>query len=69
MKVNQLEATLNDKIAERESKGKVLITYIISEAQLKELNSFISELQDKLKLKTEENRDLRDKINFLLQMQ
>ena len=58
-KVNQLEQALNDKIAERERK----------ESQLKDLNSFISELQEKLKLKTEENRELRNKINFLLQTQ
>uniref|UniRef100_A0A7S3J3H8 Uncharacterized protein n=1 Tax=Euplotes harpa TaxID=151035 RepID=A0A7S3J3H8_9SPIT len=39
------------------------------ESQLKELNTIITNLQAKLRDKTQENRELRDKINFLLQIQ
>ena len=39
------------------------------EEQLKELNTIIMNLQNKLREKTQENHELRDKINFLLQTQ
>ncbi|CAI2379291.1 unnamed protein product [Moneuplotes crassus] len=58
IKVNQLETVLNEKIQEKEKK----------ENELKELSKLIQQLEQKMKDKTLENREIREKINYLLQL-
>ena len=66
MKVNHMAIALNDKEKELEDK---IAERAKKEQQLQELNLYIVKLQEKLRDKTSENHQLRDKINFLLQTQ